>query len=152
MRLVQIQLSVGYLSAVWHKVQGGTWRDGTAVAYALRIEDLSRFPVPDLLTRSVMLTEALTFGALALELALGVLVWNRVLRPWVMSAGVLMHLTIEYAIVVGFFGAAMLIMYLAFLAPATATRLVLGVRDRVRPVPDASTAGRRGRPDDELEA
>lgn len=128
LRLIQIQLSVGYLSAVWHKIQGASWRDGTAVAYALRIQDVARFPVPDVLTRSVVVTEALTFGTLAVELALGILVWNRAVRPWVMAAGVLMHLGIEYAIVVGFFGIAMVVAYTAFLAPATATRLVLAVR------------------------
>ena len=131
LRLIQIQLSVGYLSAVWHKVQGESWRDGTAVAYALRMQDYSRFAVPDFVTQSILVTEVLTFGTLALELALGILVWNRAARPWVMAAGVLMHLTIEYALVVGFFGFAMLVAYTAFLAPETAARLVLTARDRV---------------------
>ncbi len=132
LRLIQIQLSVGYLSAVWHKVQGESWRDGTAVAYALRMEDVSRFSTPDFITQSVVVTEALTFGSLALELALGILVWNRTVRPWVMSVGVLLHLTIEYAIVVGFFGIAMLVAYTAFLDPETAARLILRLRDRTR--------------------
>jgi hypothetical protein len=131
LRLIQIQLSVGYLSTVWQKLQGETWRDGTAVSYALRMEDVHRLPTPEFLTRSPVVTEALTFGTLVLELALGILVWNRALRPWVMSLGIVMHIMIEYSIVVGFFGMAMLVTYLAFLSPATADRLILAVRDRV---------------------
>ena len=126
LRLVQIELSVGYLSAVWHKVQGAAWRDGTAVAYALRMSDLQRMAAPEVVARSVVLTEALTFGTLALELALGVLVWNRAARPWVMSLGIVMHVMIDSVLVVGFFTFAMLVAYLAFLAPATARRWILG--------------------------
>src|SRR5439155_9574705 len=36
LRLIQVQVSVIYLSTVWEKLQGETWRDGTAVSYALR--------------------------------------------------------------------------------------------------------------------
>jgi uncharacterized membrane protein len=131
LRLVQIELSVGYLSAVWHKVSSDSWRDGTAIAYALRMLDLQRMAPPAFLTQSVMLTEALTFGTLGLELALGVLVWNRAARPWVLAIGVAMHLMIEVFLTVGFFGFAVLVAYTAFLAPDTARRFVLAVRDRV---------------------
>lgn len=137
LRLVQVQLSVGYLSAVWHKVQSELWRDGTAVSYALRIEDISRFPAPGFITRSPMLIEAMTYGTLALELSLGILIWNRVARPWVMTLGVTLHLGIDYSILIGFFSLAMFVGYLSFLRPENATRLVLGVRNRVRNRPSA---------------
>ena len=39
LRLIDIQLSIVYVSTVWDKVQGQTWNNGTAVSYALRIED-----------------------------------------------------------------------------------------------------------------
>jgi Vitamin K-dependent gamma-carboxylase len=156
LRLVQIQLSIGYFSAVWHKVSAQLWRDGTAVSYALRMQDYQRFVVPGWVTHSVLLTEALTFGTLALELALAVLVWNRTARPWVLALGAGLHLGIDYALVVGFFGLAMLVTYLAFVPPETAVRWVLAVRDRVRssaappvarspgpPSPAAPTAGGR---------
>ena len=148
LRLVQIQVSAGYLSAVWHKVSSDHWRDGTAVSYALRMQDYQRFAVPDRLTASVPLVEALTFGTLALELALAVLVWNRAVRPGVLALGVVLHLSIDYALLVGFFGLAMLVAYLAFLAPATATRLVLAVRDGVGGPPRAVAVPAPRRPID----
>lgn len=131
LRLMQIQLSVIYLSTVWQKVRGVSWNDGTAVSYALRIADLERFPVPGLLSESVTLTNLATFGTLATEFSLGVLVWNRKLRPWVLSIGVAMHLSIDYSLRVGFFSYAMFVLYLAFVPPETARHLILSMRDRI---------------------
>jgi hypothetical protein len=128
-RLIQIQLSVGYLSAVWCKVRNEVWNNGTAVSYALRMEDLRRLEVPAFVTHSVLLTNMLTFGTLAVELSLGVLVWNRRARPWVLAMGVCLHLGIDAALVIGFFSYAMLTAYLAFVSPETATRFILATRD-----------------------
>jgi hypothetical protein len=130
LRLMQIQLSVIYLATVWAKSGGERWRDGTAVSYVLRIGDYLRFPTPRFLADSVVLSELLTYGTLLVELALGVLVWNRTLRPWVLALGVSLHLAIAYSIMVGFFTLLMLTMYLTFLPPEAASRLVLSVRRR----------------------
>jgi hypothetical protein len=130
LRLLQIQLSILYLSAVWFKVGGETWRDGTAVSYALRIENLQRFPLPDALTTSELVSNVLTFGTLAVELALGLLVWNRKLRPWVLMAGVGLHLGIDYAIRVGFFSYGILVLYIAFIPPETLERWILAAREK----------------------
>jgi Vitamin K-dependent gamma-carboxylase len=131
LRLVQIQVSIIYLAAVWAKVRGFTWNDGTAVSYALRVGDIARLPVPGFITDSLVITNVLTYGTLATELAIGILVWNRMLRPWVLLAGVGLHLGIDYSVRVGFFSFAILITYIAFLPPGTATSLILSLRDRV---------------------
>jgi hypothetical protein len=131
LRLVQIQVSIIYIAAVWAKVRGDTWNDGTAVSFALRIEDIARFPVPGFITDSLVISNILTYGTLATELAIGILVWNRVLRPWVLLAGVGLHLGIDYSVRVGFFSYAILITYIAFLPPQTASALIVSVRDRV---------------------
>jgi hypothetical protein len=148
LRLIQIQLSLLYFSTVWDKLQGDTWRGGTAVSFALRITDIQRFPTPSWVTDSVILTEILTFGTLALELGLAVLVWNRVARPWVLCFGIMLHLIIEYSILVGFFTLALFTAYLAFLPPEAVSRRILALRDRFRrrPPPKVRTPGepRRG--------
>ena len=148
LRLMQIQLSVVYFATLWWKLQGELWRDGSAVSYALRVHDIHRFPTPEFVTGSVVLTELLTFGTLLLELALAVLIWNRALRPWVLGGGVLLHLSIGFSIMVGFFTMLMLTTYLAFVPPETARNLVLVVRRRwigrrVRGRPRSSTGPRR---------
>jgi hypothetical protein len=132
LRLMQVQLSVIYLSTVWAKTRGTTWNDGTAVSYALRVRDITRFPVPSAITNSELLANVMTYGTLAIELALGVLVWNRKARPWVLGLGVALHLGIDYSIRAGFFTLAMFTLYLAFVPPDTATRFTLSVRDRYR--------------------
>jgi hypothetical protein len=131
LRLVQVQVSILYIAAVWDKVRGSTWNDGTAVSYALRIGDLERFPVPGFVTDSLILANLMTFGTLAIEFALAVLVWNRVLRPWVLLLGVLLHLGIDYGVRVGFFSWAVLVAYVAFIPPDSARSLILAARDRL---------------------
>ena len=106
LRLAQVQLSVIYMSTVWEKAGGQLWRDGTAVSFAMRIGEITRVPVPSFVTDSVVLTEMATYGTLAVELAIGVLVWNRAARPWVLGLGVLLHLSIELTLAVGFFSLA----------------------------------------------
>ena len=121
------------------------WRDGTAVSYAVRIGEVSRLPVPSFITDSLLLTELATYGTLAAELAIGVLVWNRAARPWVLALGVLLHLSIELTLAVGFFSITIVTLYLAFLPPERAEQVLWWVRDRLarrrrrRPVAEPAT-------------
>lgn len=140
LRLIQIELSLGYLFAVWAKARGETWNEGTAVGYALRIDDLVRFAPPAFVTEWLPLVNLLTYGTLAVELALAVLVWNRRLRPWVLGAGVAMHLLIDLTVQVGFFSYTVLVAYLAFVPPETMDRVVSAVRTRVGRVADPAAA------------
>jgi hypothetical protein len=132
LRLMQVQLSVVYLGTVWEKLQGETWRTGTAVSYSLRALEVQRVPPPSVVVESLALSQLMTLGTLALELALGILVWNRAARPWVLALGVVLHLSIEVSITVGFFSLTMLTLYLVFLPPDRATQLVELVRARRR--------------------
>jgi hypothetical protein len=129
LRLMQVQLSVLYLSTLWTKLSGRTWNEGTAISYAVRLEDLERFTAPGVVSGSELVSNALTYGTLAIEASIGVLVWNRKLRPWVLGLGVLLHLGIDLTIRVGFFSYAVFVLYLAFVPPETATRLVASIRD-----------------------
>ena len=146
LRLVQIQVSILYVTAVWEKVRGTTWNDGTAVSYALRIGDLERFPVPGFITDSVLISNVLTFGTLGIELALGILVWNRKLRPWVLLLGVSLHLGIDYAVRVGFFTYIVFVAYIAFIPPETVERWVGSLRGWwTRRTAEGPTRGRLAR-------
>jgi hypothetical protein len=151
LRLIQVQLTILYLAAVWAKARGSLWNDGTAVSYALRIGDLERFPVPDFVTDSLILSNLMTYGTLATELAIPILVWNRRLRPWVLLFGVFLHLGIDYAVRVGFFTLAMLVLYVAFVPPKTMEAWVLSFRERLaRPavgLGPARVASHRSEPD-----
>src|SRR3954470_4481573 len=128
LRLLQVQVSVLYLSAVWAKVRGVTWNDGTATSYALRLHDMARFQVPHALSQSELFANLMTYGTLAVELSIGVLVWNRRLRPYVLLVGVGLHLSIELTMRIGFFSWAVLVAYLAFVPPEAAEHVIQRVR------------------------
>jgi hypothetical protein len=121
-RLLQVQLSLIYFASALAKINGNAWPHGTAVSYALRLQDLVLLSTPHWFTNSALLMNAASWCTIALEVALAILVWNRRLRPWVMAAGVVMHTVIMATIAVGFFTLAMFVLYLAFVPPEVLSR------------------------------
>jgi hypothetical protein len=95
----------------------------------LRIKDVQRFSLPTFTTDSPVIN-LMTYGTLAIELALAVLVWNRKLRPWVLIAGVALHLGIDYTIRVGWFSYAVIAALMSFVPAASMSRALLAVRGR----------------------
>ncbi|MBI4865808.1 MAG: HTTM domain-containing protein [Candidatus Wallbacteria bacterium] len=93
-RLIQIQVSVMYVCTVFWKLGGDLWVDGSAVYYAARLEDLQRLAVPLVFDHAAPV-RLLTWGTLALELALGLLLWVPRLRRPLLAAGIAFHLSIE---------------------------------------------------------
>jgi len=114
LRLVQFQVMVVYFFAFWSK-NGTTWRNGTAVSTAVRLEDLARFDAPVWIVGSVVLIAVLTWGALVVELALALLLWCKPLRPVLIGLGVGLHLFIDVFLLVGFFGLLMVVGLSTFL-------------------------------------
>jgi hypothetical protein len=138
-RLLQVQLSVIYLVNVQAKLAGEAWLDGSAASYAWRAWPL--FSAPELLTNSAFLSNVATWGTIAIELAIAVLVWNARFRAWVLLAGVVLHLSIMVTLSVGFHSLAMFILYLAFVPWIRVQELPDQVR-RILKRPRQSTVGR----------
>ncbi len=130
MRLLQLELALGYLLSAWSKARGDTWHDGTAIALSLRIEDLQRFVVPEWLFEQSVLLNLVTWGALAFEATFFVAVWPSRLRLPVLAAGVMFHIGIDVFLDIGFFSLAIMLAYLAFLPTELADRLVGRFDDR----------------------
>ncbi|WNG92374.1 HTTM domain-containing protein [Mycobacterium sp. ITM-2016-00318] len=127
-RLMQVQLSLIYLASVRAKMESTAWSNGTAVSYTLRVDDLQVLPTPEWLSTNAMLMNLVTWGTIALELAIGIFVWNRRLRPWLLLAGVVMHTMIMTTVSVAFFSFAMFVLYMAFVPWETVERLPHSVR------------------------
>ena len=115
LRLMQVQVSIIYISTVVAKLKGETWQDGTAVSYSLRQYDMLVIPTPGWVTSNLLLMNAMTWGTLLIEFGIGVLVWNRRCRPWVLAGGVILHLSIMLTIEVGLFSLAVYVLYLSFI-------------------------------------
>jgi hypothetical protein len=132
LRLIQVQVSVLYLASVWEKLHGAAWRNGTAVSLSLGLQDFQRLPAPGFLVHSLLLSSVMTYWTLAVELMIGILVWNRAARPLVLALGVSLHLSIDVMLRIGFFSEAVLTSYLAFLSPAFAAAMLIAVRNRLQ--------------------
>jgi hypothetical protein len=122
-RLLQIQLSLIYLATFQIRMTGEKWPQGTAMSYALRLEDMLIIPAPQWISTNALLMNVATWGTLLLELAIGILVWNRRCRPIVLAAGFVLHSAILVSVAVGFFTPAMFVLYVAFVSPETIRRL-----------------------------
>ncbi|HJQ96615.1 MAG TPA: HTTM domain-containing protein [Acidimicrobiia bacterium] len=128
-RFVQLHISMGYLLTFYLKTRGHTWFDGTALWYALNIEDLARFNVPDVLIVPPF-GAILTWLAVATEAFVGVGVWWHRTLPLALMAGIGLHVGIALTLEIGFFSLVMITSYLAFVPGAAFERLLS--RSRVR--------------------
>ena len=132
LRLVQVQISMVYLFTVWAKLRGERWLGGTAVGETMRVGDLVRFHIPFGLTDSLLLSNLMTYGTLLVETSLAILIWNRRLRPWVIAAGIGLHLFIEVTFALGFFSTIMIMSYIAFVPEDMTERFLARIRERLR--------------------
>lgn len=141
-RLLQVQFTLIYVATFVVRMTGEKWPGGTALSYALRLEDMVIIPVPEWATTSPLIMNAATWGTLVGELLIGILVWNRRCRAKVLIAGLLLHGIILVTIAVGFFSPAMFLLYLAFVPPETVRAWTARMRARVaRRAPTADVAG-----------
>ncbi len=139
-RVLQVQLCVVYLCSGLEKLQGATWRNGTALGYVLQLESFSR-GASTWFAQSGLFVNAATWGTLAFELLFPVLVWVPRCRRTMLVAGIGLHLGVECLMYVPIFSWIMMAHYAAFLTrdeterlTAYATRLLSRLREtRARP-------------------
>ena len=116
LRLMQLQVCLVYLNASYWKLRGELWRRGTAVYYTTQEAGLVRLRLPNFLQHTALIRLA-TWGTIAIEFALGTLVWIGELRYIVLLSGVLLHLCIELTLNLQLLGMTMLISLLLFVRP-----------------------------------
>jgi len=130
-RLIQIQLAIAYFSTFYWKTQGSMWIDGTALYYVSRLSEFQRFPVP-FLFENLWLIKLATWFTLLAEFALGVLVWIKEFRYYVLAAGVLLHLGIEWSMNIPLFEWIFIAAYITFIEPAHLDKSWQWLRRRLR--------------------
>lgn len=129
-RMIQIQCALLYANAVLWKIRGQVWLDGTAIYYTSRLAEFWRFPTPYVFEH-MWTIKLLTWGTLIIEGALGVLVWLKDLRYWVLLGGVLLHLGIDWTMNIPLFAPVMIASYLSFVPPADLDRVFAWMRQKV---------------------
>jgi hypothetical protein len=120
--LMRIQIAIVYLSSGLHKFAYPMWRDGSAVHWALNLNAFHRFPSP--WPASFAPLEAfLTWSTLAFELTFCIFVLFRRTRPWILLAGIGLHIGLFLSLELGPFSPLMIAGYLCYLAPETTQKL-----------------------------
>ena len=112
-RLMAYNVALIYLTTFWHKMRGDQWKNGTATWYPARLNEFDRFWVPQFLNDPPFV-QISTYGTLAVELALGTLVFFKAWRKWVLLSGLLMHAYIEYSMNIPLFAFVICSCYVAF--------------------------------------
>ena len=130
MRLVQLQVCMLYFDAFLWKIRGETWMNGLAIYYSSRLIEFYRFPTPYIFEHlwTIKLT---TWGTLVIEFALGALLWIKELRYWILLAGIILHLGIDWSMNIPLFAPIMITAYLTFVAPADLQRAFAWIRERI---------------------
>jgi len=120
-RMIQFELSLLYFATFCWKIEGVPWIQGTALYYVYHLDELQRFPVPIWLESPAVLRIG-SWLALALEFSLGVLIWVKELRYYLLALGLLFHLWLEYSLNVPMFQWDILSAYVLFIEPTDLTR------------------------------
>ncbi|MFT3765948.1 MAG: HTTM domain-containing protein [Minicystis sp.] len=125
--LCRWQVAVVYFTASLLKLQGELWQNGMALYYILQNETFSHPVFGRFVVDHVWLAVAGTYATVAFQLAFPWLVWFRRVRPYLLVAGVLLHLGILFVMGLFTFGLIMCISYVVWFPDAWSAR-VLGRR------------------------
>jgi hypothetical protein len=115
-RIFQLQISLVYVVTFAAKIHGPTWREGTATWIPLHLPEFEHFYL-GALRDFVPFTYFSTYGTLAVEFALGTLIWIPRLRIPLLICGILFHLGLDYAINIPLFQWVVITFLLTFLKP-----------------------------------
>jgi len=118
LRLIQLQMTLIYVSTAWEKASGKDWLDGTALYYVSRLDDLfGKFPVPSSLFESLFACKVMSWSVLAIEFGLPVALWFRETRRLALVTAIFFHLATDYAMNLFLFHWIMLVGLLSFVEP-----------------------------------
>lgn len=112
-RLIQFNMALLYFTATWAKYFGVYWKNGQATWFPVRLNEFKRFPVPSFLN-DLPFVYVTTWGTLATEFGLAVLVWFKPCRKWALLAGLFLHGYIEYSMNIPLFEFLMVSLYIVW--------------------------------------
>lgn len=132
-RLIQVQVALLYWSAFSSKLHGNTWMDGTALCYITQSNVFQQFIYPwSIVLSQLWVSQALTWGTLAIEAALFSLIWIKELRYPVLLLGVIFHASMEATLSIPLLQAIMLSTYITFIEPEDLSKWMNALRVRIR--------------------
>jgi hypothetical protein len=131
LRLIQIQITLIYLSSGLFKLLGAGWRDGSAIHYTTAQNVYGRFLHLYAFPAGLdWLLTLVTYGTLFWEIGFAVMLLNRVTRRIALLLGIGIHGGILLLMEVGPFSWVMVASYVAFLEPHSVAKFMAHWRSR----------------------
>lgn len=131
LRLLQIEMSLIYLSTALEKLDGKEWINGTALYYVSRLDDLfGRFWVPSVLFDSMPILIIMTWLVLAFELLVPFALWFEETRRVALVVAFTFHLAVDYTMNLFLFQWIMMVGLLSFVEPGDVRALRVRLRWR----------------------
>jgi len=119
LRLIQIEISLIYLSTALLKVSGTDWVSGDALYYVSRLDDLyGHFPVPRFVFESMPLVRMLSWSVLLVEGLTPFMLWFRETRGTALAIAFVFHFATDWAMNLFLFQWLMMVGLLSFTVPA----------------------------------
>jgi uncharacterized membrane protein YphA (DoxX/SURF4 family) len=118
LRLLQIEMAAMFLSTGMAKASTQSWRDGIALYYVSRLDDMfGRLSVPHWIFETPWVVAVLTWSVMLVELSVPLLIWFRKTRLPCLVAVLVFHLGNEWMMNLFLFHPLMLCGWIAFLKP-----------------------------------
>lgn len=114
-RMLQIQVTVVYLSTGIAKVSNELWRDGSAVYYVFGQIDFNKLGIEQLMNYP-LLWMFFTYASLVAELAIAIMLWWRRTRLIAIGLGVGLHLWMICFMTIPLFSPLLIASYVLFLS------------------------------------
>jgi hypothetical protein len=124
--MCQLQVVMMYLISGLSKVGGVLWQNGTALYYTLQVDEYTHPFAKSLISRYAILTVLGSYLTLIYQVAFPWLVWNKKVRPWLLTIGSMIHLQISFVMGLFMFGFAIAVAYLSFATEPFAERVLDG--------------------------
>lgn len=129
--MCRIQIVLLYLTAGILKLNGALWQKGMALYYILQGESYTHPLAREMVVAFPEIAMIATYGTLLFQILFVVLIWYRPARPYLIGAGVGLHLFgIAFGMGLFFFGLVMCLAYLAFLPGTVSARIRLPLLSR----------------------
>ncbi len=113
-RMLQLQLCIVYFTTAYSKALGEYWMSGEVVYVVTQLTQFQHFPLPDLLLTSWG-SKLLTWLTLAIEFLFPFLIWFSDTRRFIWWSALLLHLGMEYALMIPMFQWTMIACLLLFI-------------------------------------
>ncbi len=112
---IMIQICIIYFFSGLHKLEGETWRNGTALYYILNSNDFSPSFLNRYITQSLLLIKFLTWFTIFFQISFSILIWLKKTKNAYIFLGISLHLGIFILMKIDNFSFVLISCYSVFL-------------------------------------